>query len=78
MGKNRMYFAYRLEREDGSPAVPAVLQTAVPNWRPGDTIPLGAGRTLRVVGTRLKESPDGDPVPVLVVETYNRSRRKAA
>jgi hypothetical protein len=49
----------KLEAEDGTPAAP--------NWKAGDTIPLG-GRTLRVIDTRLDESTDGDPVSVLVVE----------
>jgi hypothetical protein len=31
-------------------------------------IALGAERSLRVLDTRLKEDPDGDPVVVLVVE----------
>ena len=42
------------------------LQTAVPNWRPGDSIPLGNDRSLRVVAVREGESPDDDAV--LVVE----------
>jgi hypothetical protein len=46
-----------------TPADPPVLQTAVPNWSPGDTIPLGADRTLRVIETRFV-----DDDPVLVVE----------
>jgi hypothetical protein len=33
------------------PADPPVLHAAVPDWKPGDEIFLGA-RTLRVVGTR--------------------------
>jgi hypothetical protein len=48
-------FAFRLEQEDGTPADPPTLQAAVPNWRPGDTIALGAHRMLRVVDVR-----DGD------------------
>jgi hypothetical protein len=40
----------------------------VPNWRPGDEIPLCPGRTLRVIATRLDEGSVGDPVPALVVE----------
>jgi hypothetical protein len=60
-------FLYSLEQEDGTPADPPTLKTAVPDWRPGDTIPLGRERTLRVVETRLSKSPDGDPVSVLVV-----------
>ena len=40
---------FRLERTDGTPADPPTYQTGVYAWRPGDTIPLGATRTLRVV-----------------------------
>jgi hypothetical protein len=43
-----MAFLFRLETEDGAPAEPATLHAAVPNWRPGDTIPLGY-KVLRVV-----------------------------
>jgi hypothetical protein len=62
-----MAFQFRLEHDDGTPADPPTLKAAVPNWRAGDTIALGKGRTLRVVDTRLSESPDGNPVSVLVV-----------
>jgi hypothetical protein len=41
---------------------PPTLKSAVPDWRPGDTIPLG-GRTLQVVRVR-----HDDELPVLVVE----------
>jgi hypothetical protein len=41
-----------------------MLKVAVPNWRPGDTIPLGH-RTLRVLDVR---DDDADQAPVLVVE----------
>jgi hypothetical protein len=58
-----MAFTYRLEKEDGTPADPPTFKTAVPNWNPGDTIPLGNDRTLRVIATR----DDGDDA-VLVVE----------
>jgi hypothetical protein len=61
-------FAFTLERENGTPADPPTLQAAVPNWRPGDAIALSAGRSLRVIDTRLRENSDGDPVMVLVVE----------
>jgi hypothetical protein len=63
-----MAFQFRLEHADGTPADPPTLKAAVPDWRAGDVIALGAGRSLRVVQTRLKEDPDGDPVVVLVVE----------
>jgi len=36
----------------------------VPNWNPGDTIPLGNDRTLRVIDIRDGATPDDD---VLVV-----------
>jgi hypothetical protein len=38
-------FLFRLETIDGLPAEPATLSSAVPNWRSGDRIPLGAKRT---------------------------------
>jgi len=41
-----------------------MLDTAVPNWRSGDEIPLGR-RALRVVRIR---DDDADQPPVLVVE----------
>jgi hypothetical protein len=58
-------FAFRLEREDGTPAEPRTFEAAVPNWRPGDTIHLGRERTLRVVAVR---DDDADQPPTLVVE----------
>jgi hypothetical protein len=58
-----MAFTYKLEQEDGTPADPPVLHTAVPTWHAGDTIPLGPGRTLRVIETRF-----ADEEPVLIVE----------
>jgi len=53
-----MAFLFRLETADGVPAEPPKLTSAVPNWRAGDTMPLGP-KTLRVVGVQ---------PPVLVVE----------
>jgi hypothetical protein len=45
-------FKYQLELEDGTAADPPAFTTAVPNSKAGDTIPLGAGRSLRVVEVR--------------------------
>jgi hypothetical protein len=59
-----MAFLFKLETADGAAAEPATLSSAVPNWRPGDTIPLGR-RSLRVIGIR---DDDADQPPVLVVE----------
>ena len=59
-----MAFTFKLEHEDGTPADPPTLHAAVPNWRPGETIPLGADRTLRVIEIR-----PGKDENVLVVES---------
>jgi hypothetical protein len=59
-----MAFLFRLERADGTPAEPPTLDSAVPNWRAGDTVPRGH-RPLRVI--RLRDE-DADQPPVLVVE----------
>lgn len=61
-----MSFTFTLEHEDGSPAEPPTLANAMPNWSPGDTIPLGNDRALRVVDVHDRATPDDDPV--LVVE----------
>jgi hypothetical protein len=63
--RNRMAFLFRLETRDGEPAEPPTLDAAVPNWKAGDTIAIGAGRVLRVVEMRDEEA---DGPPVLVVE----------
>lgn len=60
-----MAFDFELRNPDGTPS-PATLSTAVPNWRPGDVIPLAPGKTLRVVSVQLSKEPTGDPI--LVVE----------
>jgi hypothetical protein len=36
-----MVFRFMLKFEDGSAAEPPTFATAVPNWKPGDVIPLG-------------------------------------
>jgi hypothetical protein len=59
-----MAFLFRLQTADGAPAQPPTLTSAAPNWRPGDTIPLGR-RTLRVAGVRDDEA---DQPPALIVE----------
>jgi hypothetical protein len=56
---------FKLERTDGTPAEPATYRTGVYAWRPGDTIPLGATRTLRVVEVR---RDDREAPAVLIVE----------
>jgi hypothetical protein len=59
-------FTFRLEHEDGTPADPPILHTALPNWQAGDTIPLDADRMLCVVEVWPGSNVDDDPV--LVVE----------
>jgi hypothetical protein len=44
-------FLFKLETTEGRPAEPPTLSSAVPNWSPGDVIPLGS-RSLLVVGKR--------------------------
>jgi len=61
----RESLAFKLQRPDGTPADPPTPQAAVPNWRPGDTVTLGAGRSLRVVAVR---DDDPDQPSALVVE----------
>jgi hypothetical protein len=58
-------FLFRLETTYGGPAEPAKMTCAVPNLRAGDTIPIAANRTLRVVDIR---DDDAEQPPVLIVE----------
>ena len=70
-----MTYSFRLQRTDGSPAHPPTYRSTVLNWRQGDTIPLGANRTLRVRGVR---DDDADQPPVLIVEDMPQSGSSAA
>jgi hypothetical protein len=63
-----MTVTFKLQLADGRPAEPPSIRTGVYVWRPGDTIPLGAARTLRVVRVRNEDEP-----PVLVVEDMAES-----
>jgi hypothetical protein len=45
-----MAFTFNLETTDGTPADSSSFTSVAPQWRPGDRIPLGPGRALRVVG----------------------------
>jgi hypothetical protein len=60
-----MTFTLKLEQADGTPAGPPTIESAVTNWRVGETIPIGRDRTLRVVA--IVVSNEGEP-SVLVVE----------
>jgi hypothetical protein len=60
-----MAFQFRFQTRDGVPAEPPTLTSAVPDFRPGHTIALGADRTLRVVDVR---DDDAEQPPVLIVE----------
>jgi hypothetical protein len=64
-----MAFTFKLVTIDGAPADPAQFTTVAPQWRPGNTIPLGPGRALRVVGNRVT---DEDQTHVLIVEDAPR------
>ena len=64
-------FLFRLETEDGAPAEPRQLTSAVPSWGAGDTIHLGK-RTLRVIG---KRDDDADQPPILIVSESHRATK---
>jgi hypothetical protein len=61
-----MAFQFKLEDEDGQPADPPTLRSAVPNWQAGDMIPFGPNKSLRVLD--VKPGDDADDHAVLVVE----------
>ena len=65
-----MAFTFKLEHEDGTPADPPVLHTAVPNWSAGDTIPLNAEKSLLVVAIRESTRPGENPVLVVEATGY--------
>jgi hypothetical protein len=60
-----MAFTLNLETTDGAPADPPTFTSVEWQWRPGDKIPLGAGRALRVVADRVTGAEE---TPVLIVE----------
>ena len=60
-----MTFTFRLEQTDGTPAEPPTIRLGVLSWNPGETIRLGADRSLPVVG--VPHQGEDEPV-VLVVE----------
>jgi hypothetical protein len=62
-----MAFTFKLETTDGTPADPPSFTTVAPQWKPGDTIPLGR-RALRVVGVRATAA---DETPVLIVQNVS-------
>jgi hypothetical protein len=72
-----MTYSFRLERTDGSPADPPTYRSTVLTWRQGDTIPLGADRTLRVVGVRDEDAdqPAG-PMPPATQSSQRRSTQR--
>jgi hypothetical protein len=71
-----MTFTFRLERADGTPADPPTIRTAVPNMRPGDTIPIRPGRMLRVVAT--VASAEDEPSVLVVEDMAERASGDAA
>jgi hypothetical protein len=62
-------FSFKLEHEDGTPADPPTLASAVPDWRPAMRF-LGRAKTLRVVEIR---DDDANQPPTLVVEDLVRA-----
>lgn len=70
-----MTYHFRLQWTDGTPADPPTYRSSTLNWRQGDTIPMTAERTLRVLGVR---DDDADRPPVLVVEDLPGTATSAA
>jgi hypothetical protein len=71
-----MTFTYKLEQADGTPADPPTVRTAVPDMRPGDTIPIRPARPLRVVAT--VASSDDEPSVLVVEDMAERASSDAA
>jgi hypothetical protein len=69
-----MTFTVRLELADGTPADPPSIGSTVTDWRTGDTIPIAAGRSLRVVGI---VATNEDEPPVLIVEDVSERASSA-
>ena len=61
-----MAFIYKLVLEDGTPADPPTLDTAVPNWLPATQSRSAPSRSLRIIDTPAGQQSDGHAV--LVVE----------
>jgi hypothetical protein len=68
-------YHFRLQRTDGSPFDPPTYRCSTLSWHQGDTIPLTAERTLRVLGVR---DDDADQPPALVVEDMAELASSAA
>ena len=60
-------FKYQLGLEDGTPADPPTFTAAVPNWKAGDTIPLGGGESYRVVDAKAHRTLNGTLVVTRLV-----------
>lgn len=52
-----MAFLFKLETEDGAPAEPATITTAVPNWFGGRDPPLGHGHVVLFVFATTRPPP---------------------
>jgi hypothetical protein len=54
-------FLFRLQRKERNAGRPADVSDSCPDWRSGDTIPLGPGRILRVIEIRPGSKPRYEP-----------------
>jgi hypothetical protein len=73
-----MAFMFRLEAEEGTPADPATLKASVPNWWPDDTIALGRGTTLRVIGIRNEDADHRQYLSLKTLPNGPSERRRPA
>jgi hypothetical protein len=70
-------FTYRLELEDGTPADPPTFRSTVTAWKAGDTIPLGGGRSLRVIHVQPGTDPGEDPLLIVLDAAKLRQANEA-
>ena len=61
---------YRMILLDGSPADPPTLRSAVPDWKPGHTIPRGPGKPrLLVLGVHADNDHEHDGVLIVTPDS---------
>jgi hypothetical protein len=65
-----MAFTFKLEHVDGTPADPPTLRSAVPTWKPGDTIPCGPDKPrLLVLGVHAASEPEHNAVLIVTPDS---------
>jgi hypothetical protein len=68
-----MTFTFRLEHEEGTPADPATLEAAVPNWRAGELAPPASFSHQVSIGTAASQKSSFRPVDSLTTRNSRNS-----